>query len=824
MPAPTKVFISYSHDSPEHKDLILALSNQLRHGGLDCRIDQYEISPPEGWPHWCDRQIDDSDFVLVACTETYLRRYDKKEAPGTGRGAIWEGHIIRQDLYEAEGKNIRFIPVAFSQQDLGFVPKTLRSATIYQLPAKYDDLYRHLTHQPANPMPALGAVQPMPARESLVPQPVLERKQTFQTIWTIPYTRNPFFTGREQILSDLHQALTTRNRAALTGFGGLGKTQTAIEYAYRHRSNYQAVFWLKAETRDTLLSDFAAIAAALTLPEAAAQQQQLAVAAAKHWLETNEGWLLILDNADDLALAKEFLPTHHSGHVLLTTRARALGGIAEGVTLRVMPPEEAAQLLLRRARVKHATSAETELALQIANELGYLPLALDQAGAFIEETPSSLDEYLKLYRTRRDKLLAERGSLADHASVTVTFSLAFDKVAQSSPAAADLLRLCAFLAPEAIPEEVVSAGADDFTGVLKEATRFSLIDRDVASKTLDIHRLVQAVIQARMSASEQETWAKHAVRAVNKAFPNIPEFQNWDLCQKLLPHAQICASLMEKHNFEFPEAASLLNETAIYLDDRALYAEAEPLYQRALAIYEKALGPNHPDVATSLNNLAELYRAQGKYAEAEPLYQRALAIWENALGPSHPDVARSLNNLALLYYSQGEYAEAEPLYQRALAIREKTLGPSHPDVAQSLNNLAALYDNQGKYAEAEPLYRRALAICEKALGPNHPYVAICLNNLAALFYNQSKYAEAEPLYQRALAIDEEALGPNHPEVATDLNNLARLYDNQGKYAEAEPLYQRALAIFEKALGPNHPRTIITRENLALNRAARLKTP
>jgi hypothetical protein len=197
-----------------------------------------------------------------------------------------------------------------------------------------------------------------------------------------------------------------------------------------------------------------------------------------------------------------------------------------------MPPEEAAQLLLRRARITHEAPADTKLALQIAKELGYLPLALDQAGAFIEETPSSLAEYLKLYRTRRDKLLAERGSLADHASVTVTFSLAFEKVAENSPAAADLLRLCAFLAPEAIPEQIVRADADEFefSQVLKEATRFSLLDRDAASNTLDINRLVQIVIQAGMSTSGQEAWADRAVRAVSRAFPKV-EFQNWDPCQ-----------------------------------------------------------------------------------------------------------------------------------------------------------------------------------------------------------------------------------------------------------------------------------------------------
>ncbi|MGB7846460.1 MAG: FxSxx-COOH system tetratricopeptide repeat protein [Candidatus Acidiferrum sp.] len=830
-----QVFISYSHDSPALVDRVLVLSNRLRAEGVDCRIDQYEQSPAEGWPLWCERQVEQATFVLIACTETYLRRFKGEETPQTGLGVTWEGHIITQDLYDSQGRNTKFIPILFSKEDEQFVPKPLRSTTRYQLSDDYDQLYRRLTNQPLISMPALGGVKAMPARESLPPLPSLERKQDFQTIWLLPYPRNPYFTGREKILDILRQTLEKRKRAALSGFGGLGKTQTAIEYAYQHRELYSAVFWAKANSRDQLLGDFVAIARMLNLPSSQAKEQEVTVAEVKQFLETHAGWLLILDNADDFDLLREFLPDDPQGHLLLTTRARALGGFAERLSIGEMQSEEGALLLLRRAglvakdaSLSAANEADRSVALQISQELGDLPLALDQAGAFIEETPSSLAEYLSFYRSEKGKLLAERDSLGDHPSVAVTFSLAFAQVTGNSAAAADLIRLCAFLAPDAIPEEVFTVGAAalgdnlghaahsslEFARVLKEAGRFSLVDRDAQSKTLDIHRLAQVVIQAGMSEAEQRDWAARAVRTVEKAFPNV-EFKNWEMCQKLLPHAQACASLVEKWTYTFPEAAILLNTVADYLCDRALFADAEPLYQRALAIREKTLGPKHPDVATSLNNLATLYRSQGKYAEAEPRYQRALAIWEEALGPEHPDVVRSLNNLAALYRSQGKYTDAELRYQRALAVREKALGPNHPDVAMSLNNLAELYREQRKYAEAEPLYQRALTLREKTLGPDHPDVALSLNNLAALYDRQGKYPEAWLRYQRALAIREKALGPDHPDVARSLNNLAALYDSRGKYVEAEPLYQRALAIREKALGPDHPDVATTLNNLAV---------
>jgi hypothetical protein len=432
--------ISYSHDSPVHVDRVLALSDRLRAEGVDCRIDQYEQSPAEGWPRWCERQVEQSTFVLVACTRTYLRRFKREEAPQIGLGVTWEGHVITQELYEAQGSNTKFVPILFSKEDEQFVPIALRSTSRYQLSDNYDQLYRRLTNQPPISMPALGGVKPMPARESLAPLPSLERRQDFQTIWLVPYARNPFFTGREEILDLLRQTLEKRKSAALSGLGGLGKTQTAVEYAYQHRAHYTAVFWAKAESRDQLLGDFVSIARMLNLPSIQAKEQEVTVVEVKQFLETHAGWLLILDNADDLDLAREFLPHDPQGYLLLTTRARALGGVGERFSIGEMQPEEGALLLLRRAGLvakdasfASAKEAERSVALQISQEkLGGLPLALDQSGAFIEETPSSLTECLSFYRTEKGKLLGERGSLGDHPSVAVTFSLAFAKVEGNS--------------------------------------------------------------------------------------------------------------------------------------------------------------------------------------------------------------------------------------------------------------------------------------------------------------------------------------------------------------------------------------------------------
>jgi tetratricopeptide (TPR) repeat protein len=519
----------------------------------------------------------------------------------------------------------------------------------------------------------------------------------------VPHARNPFFTGREGVLKKLHEALTSGNAAALSqpqaisGLGGIGKTQTAVEYAYRYRETYSAVLWVRADSQESLISSFVALAELLALPGKDEQDQQAVVAVVKRWLQTASNWLLIFDNADNLASVHPFLPTEHKGHILLTTRAQATGTLAQRIEIGEMSPEEGGRFLLRRAGIHSLTAADRQLAEQISRTLGGLPLALDQAGAFIEETPSSLSEYLGLYKQEGVRLLAERGELAgDHASVTVTFSLAFGQVAARDPAAADLLRLCAFLAPEAIPEEIFTEGAEELgevfgpkaksafelAKVIREAGRFSLIERDAERKTLTIHRLVQTVLQDEMDGDIQRLWAERAVGAVNEAFPDV-EVNTWPRCERFLPHAQVCAELITRWNLAFPEAAGLLNQAGAYLHDRARYQEAEPLYQRALAIREQVLGPEHPDVATSLNDLALLYDSQGRYRHAEPLYQRALAIYKKVLGPEHTDVATILNNLNQT--TEDSYTSSlavEPL-PFGLSVAERSRRPANPRVTHS---------------------------------------------------------------------------------------------------------------------------------------------
>jgi tetratricopeptide (TPR) repeat protein len=675
-------------------------------------------------------------------------------------------------------------------------------------------------------------------------------------MWAVPYHQSPFFTGRESLLKQIYDHLTSGKTTALVqpqtinGLGGVGKTQCAVEYAYRHRQEYRYVFWVNAASRETLIADYVTIAALLKLPELGEPEQSRVVERVKGWLAEHDLWLLILDNADDLNMAYTFLPTTGTGHILLTTREQAAGPLARSIEVKEMDIEEGSVMLLRRtkllardASLDQANQQERAQARNIVLTMGGLPLALDQAGAYIEENTCTLAEYLEAFQHRQADLLRRRGRYgSDHPDPVMTsWSLSFEKVEQNNSLASSLLRYCAFLAPDDIPEEMIVEGAMKLGSALQplandptllreavgELSRFSLIRRSPDHHALSMHRLVQAVLKSTMSQDERHQWAEWTIQAVSYVFPLVGP-TTWPRCQRYLSHALACAELIGQWQIESIEAAWLLHATGRYLNDRAQYTEAETLLQRALRLYENLLIPDYPETTASLKSLAGPYYVRGKYEQADLLYQRAIPIKEHVLEPDHPNTASGLNNLALLYQDQGNYEQAEPLYQRALQIYEHAPGPDHLNTATSLNNLALLYQDQRKYEQAESLLQRALQIYENALGPDHPDTAMGLNNLALLYQDQRKYEQAESLYQRALHIYERVLSPDHPNIAMSLNNLARLYQDQGMYQRAEPLFQRALHIYEQAeifyrhvlnvkehtLGPDFPLAARSLNNLA----------
>ena len=685
------------------------------------------------------------------------------------------------------------------------------------------------------------------------------------------------FTGREAELDAIGKALERGAKAAITqpaavhGLGGIGKSTLAREFAWRaaNTARYSGIWWLRAEkatdsTWDGIEQGLADLRAVFYPGIEPAKERAKAAQDTLRFLSTGgfgKPWLLVYDNVDDEEVLEAWTPPAHV-QVLMTSRLAGWGAEVAPVEVVEWELEEAIRYL--RDACGRGDLAEDELT-RIANELGRLPLALSHAAAYLKRKRAvTADIYLaELSRHMKE---APKGAVYK-ASVFATFQLAIEQAEAEAPGARAVMLLAAHYAPDNIPEELfqqspeiyppalqpVAASKSRLAEAISALDHLSLIDFDPAERTFSVHRLVQAAASDALERKDAEAkWIAGAVKACAAAYPGS-DFQHWQACDRLLPHARTVANIASDDIG--PVLARVLDQAGLYLHDRAAHAEALPLFERALAIRERALGPGHPDVAQSLNNLArlyhvqgayeralllyeralairektlglddpyvaqslnnlaELYRALGAYERALPLYERALAIWQKA--PGHdPLVATSLNNLGLLHRALGAYERALPLYERALAIREKTLGLDDPLVAQSLNNLAELYRALGAYERALPLHERSLAISEKALGPYHPHVAQSLNNLAELYYDQGTPERALPLYERALAIIEKAHGPDHPHVANPLSNLANLHYARGAYERALPLLERALAIRERALGPGHPDVAQSLHNLA----------
>jgi len=658
-------------------------------------------------------------------------------------------------------------------------------------------------------------------------------------------TPNPLFVGRTDELQQLARLVMGGATAAIvatTGMGGIGKTQLAVEFAHRYGRFFAGgVFWLSFADAAGVQAEVLACADPVRHAPLSLEDRGPAVQA--EW-QSPLPRLLIFDNCEEEALLRRWQPSSGGSRVLLTSRRPEwpadLG--VRPLSLGQLSPHDAVALL--RMHLKgpaddnlNQGDDDPDLAA-IADELGYLALALHLAGSVLARYGPTLPPAAYLVQLRRPNVLEGRwlagteGSPTGHdGSLRRTVALSYDRLdpADATDALAlALLARAALLAPgEPIPRPLLLATiAPEIPGLealpdadggleaslqaedaLRRLIELGLLE-DEAAGALRLHRLLAAFTRAVQADAGGQPAVERALLAA------AWEVEAAGVAEGLLalqPHLRaVTDAAMVRDD---GDAADLCDTLGGHLQAVAAYDQARPYLERALAIRERALGPGHPDTAASLNNLASLLQAQGDYAAARPLYERAVAVHERALGPDHSYTATGLNNLASLLQAQGDYAAARPLYERALAIREEVLGPGHPDTAAGLNNLASLLQALGHNAAARPLLERAVAIRERALGPDHPDTAVGLGNLALLLQAQGDYAAARPLYERALAIREEVLGPDHPDTAIGLSNLASLLQEQGDYAAARPLYERALEIQGRALGHDHPDTITVRENL-----------
>ncbi|WP_414563424.1 MULTISPECIES: tetratricopeptide repeat protein [unclassified Anabaena] len=677
------------------------------------------------------------------------------------------------------------------------------------------------------------------------------------------------FVGRDEELQKLHQLLQENNQvaiAAIAGMGGLGKTELALQYARNQHEVYKGgICWLQAKAEDVGVQvvEFARTHVDLNPPE----EFDLSAQVQYCWRNWREGdVLLVVDDVTDYQQVKPYLQGVSCRFKVLMTTRQKLGAAIKQLPLDVLQPDAALELLRSLlTETPERIERELDIANQLCEWLGYLPLGLELVGRYLAKKQdlslSKMMGRLKEKRLEQPATVNPEADMTAQRGIKAAFELSWQELAEEDKQLGYLLSLFASAPiPWNLVKQCLSEKDEDELEEIRDdkLVNLHLLQRK-GEEIYQLHPLLREFFQYKLTGLEQAEEIRRSLCqvmvAVAKQIPQTPTLEEINVVSLAIPHlaevadhliqyvsdenliwpfvglgsfyegqglytlaepwTQKCLSTAKDRLGEnHPDVASSLNNLALLYKSQGRYDQAEPLLVQALELDKRLLGENHPDVASSLNNLAELYRTQGKYDQATPLNLQALELDKRLLGNNHTDVATSLNNLALLYHTQGKYDQATPLFLQALELYKRLLGNNHPSVATSLNNLAELYRTQGKYDQATPLYIQALELYKRLLGENHPHVATSLNNLALLYYYQGKYDQAAPLFLQALELRQRLLGDNHPSVATSLNNLAELYRTQGKYDQATPLFLQALELRQRLLGDNHPHIAQSLNNLA----------
>ena len=610
------------------------------------------------------------------------------------------------------------------------------------------------------------------------------------------------------------------------GLGGVGKTQIALEYAYRHESDYNYIFWISAVDQAQLLSDFVDIAKATQIVKYDNEPADVAKSVLQ-WLEVTESWLLIIDNLDDLAVADGYLPTTTGvGHTLITTRNNNIDGIlAERMEVMVMGSEECVNLLLGRINLE-CTKAQ---ARRIVEELGFLPLAIEQAAGYIRNS-QNIAEFLENYKREPRELLNRRPD-ENHPyryTVAATLKISLQRLRAVCPNSIVLVQFLVFQNGDEILLEFIKAGMEDVQPglrfiinnilLLQESLNalesYSLIRIFFGGQKICIHRLVQAVIQDDMDSQLRAQVVSDVLRLGLRSFRDISDQSQRKACRRYRGQVVACLENSDSAKHE-PEWLALADRLALYLLADGFYAECLHWAISTFDVRKERLGPEQADTLNSMTIIAMSNRQMGRIKEAAQLHEETLEIRRRVLGLEHQETLASMNHLAASYWDLGRTKEAAQLEEETLEIRRRVLGLEHQETLSTMNNLAASYRDLGRTKEAVQLHEETLEVRRRVLGSEHQKTLISMNNLAVLYQDLGRAQEAAQLCEETLEIRRRALGLEHQETLSSMHNLAVSYQHLRRTEEAAPLHEETLEIRRRVLGLEHQETLASMHNLAL---------
>ena len=671
---------------------------------------------------------------------------------------------------------------------------------------------------------------------------VLDVGRSFLRV-NVPPKRVSHFVSRQELLSEIHRHLgdeSSSNTVVLLGMGGAGKTQLALEIcrSVEESHGFMAALWIDGSSPASVLQSYEVIAKKISQDHNAGTDGDAIVSYVHDTLRTwTRRWLIVFDNYDNPSAfpggtIRRYVPSSRCGRFLFTSRHEDSKRLGYSIPTIAMSEEEGLKLLLRRAPLENEIAEGQE----IASMLGYLPLALDQAGAYIDARSLRLEEFISHYTKRKAKILQEIpheweyqrvvGSETQEKPLNIftTWELSFEQISGNEDEKMKkdhFLTMAAFFDNNCISEKYLRAyfecgsripdwtyelistegewDSDKLGDILAEFQKLSLLhvlDRQADCLQFSLHPVVRDWIRVR---KPHETWQMPAGEAIQALGSFLRPYDIADMLfqavQEISLHMDACVQFYNwlseglTHS-DWDEVADFASDFLQIYFRQSRWHEAEILSRRALKCCEERLGPGDERTLDMVSFVGWVCENTDQGDEAEACYSRVLAYQESQLGPDHPDTLWALCRAGTAYRRQGRYAEAETALQRALAGIEEQCGPLDPRALWALEQLGFLHKREGRLDEAEALFRRAAAGYEEKLGADDRQTTVAIGRLGRIVLAQQRHDEAEPLLQQALAGFERWYGPEHVDSLTLIRNLVKLNEERGRVDEVERLRRR----------------------------------
>ena len=701
--------------------------------------------------------------------------------------------------------------------------------------------------------------------------------------------RNARFTGRATTLSELRAQLRSgtavvlfgAQSVALQGMGGVGKTQLAIEYAYRYGAAYDVVFWLTADSPDNLEASLRDLGNLLGL-ELERSGPDYARAVIQELSRDRRRWLLILDNADEPELIQTYMP-HGPGHVLITSRNMSWGEHTQPILVDVFERQESIDHLTQRVRTMSRQDANL-----VAEQLADLPIAIAAAGAWLAETGTTVDDYLRQIQAGGPN--AALVAAAD-ASIARTWDLSLNRLRDRDPAAYRLFELCSMLAPaialDLIYSDQMATYLEPYNPAVSErVVRGSLVQqinrlallrldqrpsqvRDNRGGQVLIHRLVQTVVRNRMNEREQEEARRqvHQVLAAARPEDEVDRQEDWPRFRVLWPHLDVSDAVHSSDErvralfidrvryawlqgdlaagreraertvaawaerlatIEDPAEAAVLRRQLLHLRfnlanllrDLGEFEHSRSVDEEVLAEQRALLGPAHPHTLMTAGGLAGDLRGLGRYQEALQLDIETCQAWRDLYGEEHRRTLSALNNLAVDHRLMGQFRLARDLDEQVLSLRREVLGETNLYTLASVACVARDVRDAGDYARSVALLDDAIRDLVETRGPNARSTVTTRSNYAVSLRTTGALGQAVQLHDEAYRQLREMLGPENPETLSCRLSRALSHLLVGDIADATAELLTLKDVYEGNLGAAHPYTLVCMNDLAIAERAR----